>query len=151
MVMRADSGYGRYRNNKAALWRGLENIRAEYCGRLLRRLLTAATGVAAISAVATTTATTTALARAFVEFFTATASTTTSATPLIFALRTSAAHLGLLATGHHAHAAALLLGVRRAGTITRGERDFEFIEFVPLGIGPIAVGDGQQFLHALAR
>ena len=115
----------------------------------MRRLLTAA-GVAPIAAVATTTATATSLARAFVEFFTA-APATASATTLILTLRTSAAHFWLLATGHHAHAAALLLRVRRTGTVARGERDFEFIEFVPLGIGPIAVGDGQQFLHALAR
>ena len=122
----------------------------EYCDRLLRRLLTAAAGVAPIAAVATATAT--ALARALVEFFTAAPATATaSAATLILTLRTSTAHFGLLATGHHAHAAALLLGVRRTGTIARGERDFEFIEFVPLGIGPIAVGDGQQFLHALAR
>ena len=70
----------------------------------------------------------------------------------VFTLRTSAAHFGLTAAaGHDAHAAALLLGIRRAGAIARSERDLEFIEFVPLGIGAIAIGDGQQFLHALAR
>jgi hypothetical protein len=111
-------------------------------------LLTATTGVATIAAVATSPAP--ALARAFVEFFTAAPATASAATTLILTLRTSAAHFGLLAAGHHAHAAALLLGVRRTGAIARGERDFEFIQFVPLGIGPITVGDGQQLLHALA-
>jgi hypothetical protein len=113
-------------------------------------LLTATTGVATIAAVATSTATTPALAWTFVEFFTAAPATASAATTLILTLRTSAAHFGLLAAGHHAHAAALLLGVRRTGAIARGERDFEFIQFVPLGIGPITVGDGQQLLHALA-
>ena len=111
---------------------------------------------------ATTTTTTTTFAGTFVEFLaaataataaaTAATTTTSSATTQVFTLRTSAAHFGLAAAaGHDAHAAALLLGIRRAGAIARSERDLEFIEFVPLGIGPIAIGDGQQFLHALAR
>ena len=113
----------------------------------------------AYPAAATTTTTTTTFAGTFVEFLAtaATAATTTSAasasaTTQVFTLRTSAAHFGLTAAaGHDAHAAALLLGIRRAGAIARSERDLEFIEFVPLGIGAIAIGDGQQFLHALAR
>ena len=108
----------------------------------------------------TTTTTTTTFAGTFVEFLATTTTTTASAaatatataTAQVFTLRTSAAHFGLAAAaGHDAHAAALLLGIRRAGAIARSERDLEFIEFVPLGIGPIAIGDGQQFLHALAR
>ena len=98
------------------------------------------------------TTTTTTFAGTFVEFLAA--ATSASATTQVFTLRTSAAHFGLAAAaaaGHDAHAAALLLGIRRAGAIARSERDLEFIEFVPLGIGPIAIGDGQQFLHALAR
>jgi hypothetical protein len=113
-------------------------------------LLTATTGVATIAAVATSTATTPALAWTFVEFFTATPATASAATTLILTLRTSAAHFGLLAAAHHAHASALL-GIRRAGAIARSERDLEFIEFVPLGIRTIAIGDSQQLLHALAR
>ena len=99
------------------------------------------------------TTTTTTFAGTFVEFLAAaTAATSASATTQVFTLRTSAAHFGLAAAaGHDAHAAALLLGIRRAGAIARSERDLEFIEFVPLGIGAIAIGDGQQFLHALAR
>ena len=111
---------------------------------------------------ATTTTTTTTFAGTFVEFLaaataataaaTAATTTTSSATTQVFTLRTSAAHFGLAAAaGHDAHAAALLLGIRRAGAIARSERDLEFIEFVPLGIGAIAIGNGQQFLHALAR
>jgi hypothetical protein len=85
-----------------------------------------------------------------VEFLapTSAASTSTSAA-LVFALRTSAAHFGLLAAGHHTHTAALL-GIRRAGTVARSKSNFKFIKLVPLGIGPIAIGDGQQFLHTLA-
>ena len=109
----------------------------------------------AYPATTTTTTTTTTFAGTFVEFLaaaTAATTTTSSATTQVFTLRTSAAHFGLAAAaGHDAHAAALLLGIRRAGAIARSERDLEFIEFVPLGIGPIAIGDGQQFLHALAR
>ena len=111
----------------------------------------------AYPAAATTTTTTTTFAGTFVEFLAAATTTTTttsaaSATTQVFTLRTSAAHFGLAAAaGHDAHAAALLLGIRRAGAIARSERDLEFIEFVPLGIGAIAIGDGQQFLHALAR
>lgn len=44
------------------------------------------------------------------------------------------------------HRAALWFG--RAGAIPRCERDFQFVKFVPLGVGAIAVGNGQQFLHA---
>ena len=110
----------------------------------------------AYPATTTTTTTTTTFAGTFVEFLAATSSAAASAsaatTTQVFTLRTSAAHFGLAAAaGHDAHAAALLLGIRRAGAIARSERDLEFIEFVPLGIGPIAIGDGQQFLHALAR
>lgn len=102
-----------------------------------------------VATTATASAATTTFAGTFVEFLAA----TTAATQ-VFTLRTSAAHFGLAApaaAGHDAHAAALLLGIRRSGAIARSERDLEFIEFVPLGIGPIAIGDGQQFLHALAR
>ena len=112
----------------------------------------------AYPAATTTTTTTTTFAGTFVEFLAAataaaaSASASASASTQVFTLRTSAAHFGLAAAaGHDAHAAALLLGIRRAGAIARSERDLEFIEFVPLGIGPIAIGDGQQFLHALAR
>jgi len=37
------------------------------------------------------------------------------------------------------------------GRLPEDKRDLEFIEFVPLGIRAIAIGDGQQLLHALAR
>ena len=119
----------------------------------MRRLRAAAT-VTAIAAVTTISATASAaatFARTLVEFLAAT--TTAAATAaLVFtlALRASAAHFGLLAAAHHAHAAALL-GIRRSGAIARSERDLEFIEFVPLGIRTISIGDGQQLLHALAR
>jgi hypothetical protein len=126
---------------------------------LLRRLLRSAAAhitVATTAYPATTTTTTTTFAGTFVEFLAAATAATTSAaasaSTQVFTLRTSAAHFGLTAAaGHDAHAAALLLGIRRAGAIARSERDLEFIEFVPLGIGAIAIGDGQQFLHALAR
>lgn len=121
-------------------------------GGLLRWLLRpAATHIAVTATTSTATATATTLAGTFVEFL---AATTTAARVFTLALRASAAHFGLAATaaaGHYAHAAALLLRIRRAGTIARSKRDLEFIKFVPLGIGPIAIGDGQQFLHALAR
>jgi len=121
--------------------RGPENC----CRRLLRRLLrSAATGIAVT---ATTASAATTFARTLVEFLAA----ATAATALVFALTlwATAAHFGLLAAGHHAHATTLLR-IRRAGAVARSERDFEFVEFVPLGIGPIAIGDGQQLLHALA-
>lgn len=105
----------------------------------MRRLLTAA-----VAAIATAT-TAPAFARTFVKFLAAATAT------LIFALtlRPSATHFGLLATTHHAHAAALLW-IGGARPVARSQRNFKFIKFVPLGIGPIAIGDGQQFLHALA-
>lgn len=110
--------------------------------RLLRATASAATNSAAAS-------TTTAFAGALVEFLAAPA--TSTATPLIFALRASTTHLGLT-TGHHTQAATLLLlRIRRAGAIAGSERNFEFVEFIPLGIGAIAIGNSQQFLHALAR
>lgn len=126
---------------------------------LLRRLLRSAAAHITVATTAypatTTTTTTTTFAGTFVEFLAAATTTTSasaSATTQVFTLRTSAAHFGLAAAaGHDAHAAALLLGIRRAGAIARSERDLEFIEFVPLGIGAIAIGNGQQFLHALAR
>jgi hypothetical protein len=121
---------------------------------LLRRLLRSTTAHITVATTATASAATTTFAGTFVEFLaaTTTAASTSAATTQVFTLRTSAAHFGLAAAaGHDAHAAALLLGIRRAGAIARSERDLEFIEFVPLGIGPIAIGDGQQFLHALAR
>jgi len=115
----------------------------------LWRLLWSATAGIPVTATATTASAAT-FARTFVEFLapTSAASTSTSAA-LVFALRTSAAHFGLLAAGHHPHTAALL-GIRRAGTVARSKSNFKFIKFVPLGIGPIAIGDGQQFLHTLA-
>jgi hypothetical protein len=127
---------------------------------LLRRLLRSTTAHITVATTATATAATTTFAGTFVEFLAATtaaasaSASAASAATQVFTLRTSAAHFGLAAAaaaGHDAHAAALLLGIRRAGAIARSERDLEFIEFVPLGIGPIAIGDGQQFLHALAR
>ena len=125
---------------------------------LLRRLLRSAAAhiTVATTAYPATTTTTTTFAGTFVEFLAAATAATTSAaasaSTQVFTLRTSAAHFGLTAAaGHDAHAAALLLGIRRAGAIARSERDLEFIEFVPLGIGAIAIGNGQQFLHALAR
>jgi hypothetical protein len=123
---------------------------------LLRRLLRSAAAHITVATTASASAATTTFAGTFVEFLAATttaaASTSAATTTQVFTLRTSAAHFGLAAAaGHDAHAAALLLGIRRAGAIARSERDLEFIEFVPLGIGPIAIGDGQQFLHALAR
>ena len=110
----------------------------------------AAATVTAIAAVTTISATASAaatFARTLVEFL---AATTAAALVFTLALRASAAHFGLLAAAHHAHAAALL-GIRRSGAIARSERNFKFVEFVPLGIGPISIGDGQQLLHALAR
>ncbi len=117
------------------------------CSGLLRRLLWSATTGIPVSAAAPTTATT--LAGTFVEFLAPSTTSAPASAALVLALRTSTAHFGLLPAGHHAHAAALLR-IRRAGAVARSERDFEFVEFVPLGIGPIAVGDGQQLLHALA-
>ena len=111
--------------------------------------VTAIAAVTAISATASASAAAT-FARTLVEFLAATTTAATAALVFTLALRASAAHFGLLAAAHHAHAAALL-GIRRAGAIARSERDLEFIEFVPLGIRTIAIGDGQQFLHALAR
>jgi hypothetical protein len=113
--------------------------------------VTAIAAVTAISATASASAAAT-FARTLVEFLAATTTAAATATALVFtlALRASAAHFGLLAAAHHAHAAALL-GIRRSGAIARSERDLEFIEFVPLGIRTIAIGDGQQLLHALAR
>jgi hypothetical protein len=127
-----------------------------YRGLLRRLLRSAAAHITVATTTATASAATTTFAGTFVEFLAATttaaASTSAATTTQVFTLRTSAAHFGLAAAaGHDAHAAALLLGIRRAGAIARSERDLEFIEFVPLGIGPIAIGDGQQFLHALAR
>lgn len=117
--------------------------------RLLRATASAATHITVAASAASTTSTT-AFAGTFVEFLAA--STTTAARVFTLALRASAAHFRLAAAaGHYAHAAALLLGIRRAGTIARSERDLELIEFVPLGIGAIAIGNSQQFLHALAR
>ena len=118
----------------------------------MRRLRAAAT-VTAIAAVTTISATASAaatFARTLVEFLAATTTAATAALVFTLALRASAAHFGLLAAAHHAHAAALL-GIRRSGAIARSERNFKFVEFVPLGIGPISIGDGQQLLHALAR
>jgi hypothetical protein len=118
----------------------------------LRRLLwSAAAGITVTTTTASASAAT--FARTFVEFLAPTSAASTSSTStsaaLVFALRTSAAHFGLLAAGHHTHTAALL-GIRRAGTVARSKSNFKFIKFVPLGIGPIAIGDGQQFLHTLA-
>jgi len=116
----------------------------------LRRLRAAATvtAIAAVTAISATASAT--FARTLVEFLAATTTAATAALVFTLALRASAAHFGLLAAAHHAHAAALL-GIRRSGAIARSERDLEFIEFVPLGIRTIAIGDGQQLLHALAR
>lgn len=113
-----------------------------------RLLWSATAGIPVTATTASASAAT--FARTFVEFLapTSAASTSTSAA-LVFALRTSAAHFGLLAAGHHPHTAALL-GIRRAGAVARSKSNFKFIKFVPLGIGPIAIGDGQQFLHTLA-
>lgn len=41
--------------------------------------------------------------------------------------------------------------VRRPGPIAGRERDFEFVEFVPLGVGALAVRDGQELLQATTR
>ena len=44
-----------------------------------------------------------------------------------------------------------ITGLAIAGlAVARGQLDFEFVEFVPLGFGALAVGNGQQFLHAAA-
>lgn len=118
----------------------------ECCGllRLLRATASAATNSAASST------TTTAFAGTFVEFLAA--SSTTTARVFTLTLRASAAHFRLAtAAGHYTHAAALLLGIRCAGAIAGSERNFEFVEFIPLGIGAITIGNSQQFLHALAR
>jgi hypothetical protein len=131
-----------------------------YRGLLRRLLRSAAAHITVATTTATASAATTTFAGTFVEFLAATtaaasaSASAASAATQVFTLRTSAAHFGLAAAaaaGHDAHAAALLLGIRRAGAIARSERDLEFIEFVPLGIRTIAIGDGQQLLHALAR
>jgi hypothetical protein len=111
---------------------------------LWRLLWSATAGIPVTATTASASAAT--FARTFVEFLAPTSAASTSAA-LVFALRTSAAHFGLLAAGHHPHTAALL-GIRRAGAVARSKS--KFIKFVPLGIGPIAIGDGQQFLHTLA-
>jgi len=114
--------------------------------RLRRSTATTVTVAATIAGIATTTAP--AFAGPFVEFFAATA-----ARPFILALRTIAA------TRLHAAGAAGVLALmdgaglrlRRAGAIARSECDFELVEFVPLGIGTVAIRDRKQFLHARAR
>lgn len=93
---------------------------------------------------ATRATTAAAFAGAFVEFF-----ATTTARPLV--LRTTAA-AGLRHASCAAHVLALVvlprLRIRRAGTIAGCQGNLEFVEFIPLGIGAIAIGDRQQFLHA---
>lgn len=118
----------------------------------LRRSTAAAIAIAiaTVPGIATTSATAATFARTFVEFFSA-----TTARTFVLALRTVTATTGLL---HAAGAAAVLalmdgarLRFRRAGTVARGECNFEFVEFVPLGIGTVAIRDRQQFQHARAR
>ncbi|MFZ9150495.1 MAG: hypothetical protein ACO22T_04900 [Burkholderiales bacterium] len=144
--MRANSGFRALQKSEMKRPRSQRGP-GKYCCGLLRRLL-AATTVAAIAAVTTIPAASAAatFTRTLVEFL----ATSTAALVFTLALRASAAHLGLLAAAHYAHAAALLW-IRSAGAIARSKRDLEFIEFVPLGIRAIAIGDGQQLLHALAR
>jgi len=36
-------------------------------------------------------------------------------------------------------------------SISRGQHDLEFIEFIPFGFGPLSVRDGQKRLQALSR
>jgi hypothetical protein len=81
----------------------------------LRRLLWPAT--AGIPVTATTTTASATFAGTFVEFL-ATTSAAPSASALVFALRASAAHFGLLAAGHHAHTATLLGRLPEASAIS---------------------------------
>src|SRR3972149_1221427 len=41
--------------------------------------------------------------------------------------------------------------VRRFPSVSRRQHDLEFIEFIPLGIGPLSVRDRQEGLQALSR
>jgi len=108
---------------------------------------TTATAAPAISHASGAAATTAAFAGAFVKFLAATA--------WILALRSAATTARLL----HAAAAGVLTGLvpqtrlrfGRAGAVAGGQRDLEFIQLVPFGVGTIAIGNGQQFLHAGAR
>jgi len=43
------------------------------------------------------------------------------------------------------------LRFRRTRAVARGKRDLEFVEFIPFGVGAVAVRYGQQFLHACPR
>jgi hypothetical protein len=118
----------------------------------LRRSTAATVAVAAtITTVAwiTTSTTATAFAGTLVEFFAA-----TTARAFVLALRTITATTGLLHTAGAAAVLALVDGAglwfRRAGAIARSECDFEFVKFVPLGVGTVAIRDRKQFLHARA-
>jgi len=147
----------KWRQTKSAarLGNALSRERVEQVKRLLRLRRSTATTVtvatvtvaATIAGIAATTAP--AFAGPFVEFFAA-----TTARPFILALWTIAA-TGLLHAAGAAGVLALVDGAglrfRRAGAIARSECDFKLVEFVPLGIGTVAIRDRKQFLHARAR
>ncbi len=129
--------------------------------RLRRSTAAAVTVAAAIATVTTiTTITTTvagiattaaaAFAGPLVEFFAA-----TTARAFVLALRTITAATGLLHAAGTAGILALVDGAglwfRGAGAIARSECNFEFVEFVPLRVGTVAIRDRKQFLHARAR
>jgi hypothetical protein len=107
--------------------RGLRRIAA--C-LLLRRRLTATTAATAFS-------------RALVEFLATTAAATGI---LVLTLALLAAAAGILPLVQGA-----ALRLRRTRAVARGKRDLEFVEFIPLGVGTVAVRYGQQFLHARPR
>lgn len=120
-------------------------MRIYVCAGGLLRWRSTAAAISTIPGIAAATATT-AFAGPLVEFFAA-----ATARPLVLALRTITA-AGLL---HAAGTATVLALVNRAGlrfrrtrAIARSECDFELVEFVPLGVGTIAIRDRQQFLHA---
>lgn len=107
---------------------------------LLRRLTATTTGIATVTAAATA-----AFAGAFMEFFAAAARILVL--PRTLSLRPSAAGLGTATAGILPLVHRTALRFRRAGTVARCQGNFKFIEFIPLGVGAIAVRNGQQFLH----
>ena len=97
---------------------------------------------------AATAATTAAFARAFVELLATTAGilVLSLTLPLLGPAAGLAATAGILPLVQGA-----ALRLRRTRPVARGERDLEFVEFIPLGVGAVAVRYGQQFLHARPR
>jgi hypothetical protein len=115
--------------------RGLHRI----AGQLLRRL-------AATNSTTAATTSTAAFARTFVELL------ASAAGILVLALVLRGPATGLAAAaGILPLVQGTALRLRRTRAVARGERNLEFVEFIPLGVGAVAVRYGQQFLHARPR